>query len=113
MKKKFLRAWSGLGVYIMGICGVLFGKYLPELLRTQDISSVVLTWPTVSECIIAIPLALVAVALSDNERNLTPEEKAAARAGKIKRIKRRFVHAFLYGMGSLYLLKTFLEKWVQ
>ena len=111
MKTKWLRLWSGLGVYAAAVCGVLFSKYLPELLRSQDISAIKLAWPSISEFVIALGLAAFVVSKTENDKNLTPEEREAAAAGKMKRIKRRLFNGFTYGVGCFYLLKAFFERW--
>jgi len=111
MKAKNLKIWYGIAVYFAGVFGVLFSKYIPALLQARDLSMIQLVWPTISEMVLSLPLAAIAVTLAENERGLTDEEKAMAEKGKLKRIKKRLINSFVYGMCIFFVLEALLERW--
>jgi len=100
MKKKWLAFWSEFGVYLMAVFGVLFSRYLPEVMRSGDISMIALSLPRISEIVSACVIAALVTYIIDSKGD---------KDGKLKAIKRRLFNSFAYGIMWFQLMKTFFK----
>jgi len=99
MKTKWVAFWSEFGVYLAAVIGVLFSRYLPEIMATGDVGSISLTIPKIGELVGAFVVAALVTYILDNKGD---------KEGKLKAIKRRLFNSFAYGIMWFQLMQTIL-----
>ena len=100
--KKLADVTSEFGVYVMAVLGVLSSRYLPAMItQGGDLSRVVLSIPSIGEITSACFIAIVVTVIVD---------RGGDKAGKMKRIKRRLLNSFAYGMMWFQLVQMFFNN---
>lgn len=106
IKIKNLEKWGNIGVYVLAVIGVLFSKYMPEIMASGDLSSIALTIPSIGELAGALMMAAVLVGIMEKAKK--DDDIAKHREGKIRNIKKRLFHAFIYGIFWVQIIQTFI-----